>query len=93
MLKSFVAKTRDKAAALKFNKTAMKRHGRTKAIVTDGLRSHGAALKELSAEDLQAPVGRWKNNRAENSHLVSREIHKQRAPPPWRSSGQSCSRF
>ena len=72
VLESYVTKTRDKAAALKFIKTALKRHGRTKAIVTDGLRSYGAALKELGAEDLQAPVGRWKNNRAENSHLPFR---------------------
>ena len=72
VLESFVTKTRDKAAALKFIKKALKRHGRTKAIVTDGLRSYGAALQELGAEDLQAPVGRWKNNRAENSHLPFR---------------------
>jgi putative transposase len=72
VLESFVTKTRDKAAALKFIKKALKRHGRTKAIVTDGLASYGAALKELSAEKLQARVGRWKNNRAENSHLPFR---------------------
>ena len=43
VLESFVTKERDKAAALKFIKKAMKRHGRTKAIVTDRLRSYGAA--------------------------------------------------
>jgi len=72
VLESFVTKERDKAAALKFIKKALKRHGRPKAIVTDGLRSYGAALKELGAERLQEPVGRWKNNRAENSHLPFR---------------------
>jgi len=71
-LESFVTKTRDKAAALKFIKKAMKRHGRPKAIVTDGLRSYGAAMKALGARDLQAPIGRWKNNRVENSHLPFR---------------------
>ena len=50
----------------------MKRHGRPKAIVTDGLRSYGAAMKALGARALQAPVGRWKNNRGENSHLPFR---------------------
>src|ERR1019366_6053933 len=60
-----------KAAALKFIKKAMKRHGRPKAIVTDGLRSYGAALKEIGATDRQE-IGRWKNNRAENSHLPFR---------------------
>jgi putative transposase len=72
VLESFVTKTRDKAAALKFIKKALKRRGRTKAIRTDGLRSYGVALKDLGAEDLQGPVGRWKNNRAENSHLPFR---------------------
>jgi putative transposase len=72
VLESYVTKTRDKAAALKFIKKALRRHGRTKAIVTDGLRSYSAALKDLGTPRLQAPVGRWKNNRAENSHLPFR---------------------
>ena len=72
VLESFVTKERDKAAALKFIKKALKRHGRPKAIVTDGLRSYGAALKALGAPDIQAPIGRWRNNRAENSHLPFR---------------------
>ena len=71
VLESFVTKTRDKAAALKFIKKALKRHGRTKAVVTDGLRSYGAALKEIGAIERQEK-GRWKNNRAENSHLPFR---------------------
>ena len=67
VLESFVTKTRDKAAALKFIKKAMKRFGSPEADVTDGLRSCGAALKEIGAADHQE-VGRWINNRAENSH-------------------------
>jgi putative transposase len=67
VLEAYVTKTRDKAAALKFLKKLMKRHGRPVKIVTDGLRSYGAALKELGAEDRQV-TGRWENNRAENSH-------------------------
>ena len=43
-LESFVTKASDKAAALKFIKKAMKRHGRPQAIATDSLRSYGAAL-------------------------------------------------
>ena len=66
-----MTETRDKAAALKFIKKAMKRHGRPKAIVTDKLRSYGAALKEIGAEGLQE-TGRRLNNRAENSHLPFR---------------------
>ena len=37
------------------------------AVVTDGLRSYGAAMKEIGNADCQE-VGRWLNNRAENSH-------------------------
>ena len=57
---------------MKFIKKALKRHGRPEAFVTDGPRSYGAALKDLGAQSLQAPVGRWNNNRAENSHLPFR---------------------
>ena len=67
-LESFVTKTRDKKAALKFLKKAMRKHGKPEAIVTDRLRSYGAALKDICAEAKQE-TGRWMNNRAENSHL------------------------
>jgi putative transposase len=67
VLESFASKTRDKAAALKFIKRPMKRHGQPRAIVTDGLRSYPAALNEIgNGADQQ--VGRWLNNRVENSH-------------------------
>ena len=49
----------------------MKRHGCPRAIVTDKLRSHTAALKESGATDLQETARRL-NNRAENSHLPLR---------------------
>src|SRR5581483_1220602 len=71
VLESFVTKERDKAAALKFTKKTLKRHGRTEKITTDGLRSYKAALKEIGAADKQE-VGRWANNRVENSHLPFR---------------------
>jgi putative transposase len=71
VLESFATKDRDKAAALRFIKKALKRHGRPQRIVTDGLRSYGAALKDLGMTDRQE-VGRWKNNRVENSHLPFR---------------------
>ena len=67
MLESFVTKTRDKAAALKFIKKALKRHGSPKSITTDGLRSYKAAMNEIGNAEKQE-VGRWANNRAENSH-------------------------
>jgi putative transposase len=71
VLESFVTKTRDEAAALKFIKKAMKRPGRAGAIVTDGLRPYGAALNEIGVGDRQE-TGRWLNNRVENSHLPFR---------------------
>ena len=67
VLESFVSKTRDKASALKFIKKAMKRHGKPNAVTTDGLRSYKAAMKEIGNADRQE-VGRWANNRCENSH-------------------------
>ena len=49
----------------------MKRYGQPKAIVTDRLKSYRAAMKSIGNEaDLE--VGRWLNNRAENSHLPHR---------------------
>ncbi len=71
VLESYVTKTRDKAAALKFIKKAMRRHGQPKKVVTDGLRSYRAAMKEIGNADRQE-TGRWLNNRAENSHLPFR---------------------
>ena len=71
ILESFVTKKRDKSAALAFMKKALKRHGRPEEIVTDGLRSYPAAMRELGHGD-RREVGRWKNNRVENSHLPFR---------------------
>ena len=71
MVESFVTKTRDKRAALKFLRKAMRKHGQPEVIVTDKLRSYSAALKEIGAGARQE-TGRWMNNRAENSHLPFR---------------------
>jgi len=64
VLESYVTKTRDKTAALRFMKKALKRHGSPEAITTDGLRSYKAAMGELGNTDKQE-VGRWANNRVE----------------------------
>jgi putative transposase len=45
VLEFFVTKRRDRKAALRFLKKLMKRHGRVEAVVTDRLRSYGAAMK------------------------------------------------
>ena len=71
VLESYVTITRDKAAALRFIKKALKRHGSLVAITTDGLRSYRAAMTELGNIQKQE-IGRYANNRAENSHLPFR---------------------
>ena len=71
ILESYVTRTRDKTAVLTFMKKALKRHGSPEAITTDGLRSYKAAMSELGNADKQE-VGRWANNRVENSHLPFR---------------------
>ena len=71
VLESFVTKSRNKAAALKFLKKALKNYGSASIIVTDGLRSYLAAMRELGNLD-RCELGQWLNNRAENSHLPFR---------------------
>ncbi len=46
----------------------MKRYGRPYVIVTDLLGSNGTAMKVIGNAERQE-TGRWKNNRAESSHL------------------------
>ena len=75
VLESYVTKTRDKKAALKFLKKSMRRFGRPEVIVTDKLRSYSAALKVIGNAGRQE-TGRWVNNRAENSHLPFRRIER-----------------
>jgi len=58
----------------------MKRHGRPEVIVTDRLRSYGAALKDLGRGD-DREMARWHNNRAENS------------PQPFRRRERAMLRF
>ncbi len=64
---TYVTKTRDRKAALKFPRKSMRRHGRPETILTDRLRSYAAALKDLGRGD-DREMGRWLNNRSENSH-------------------------
>jgi putative transposase len=71
VLESFVTKTREKVAALIFLEKAMRRYGPLKALVTDGLRSYGATMREIGNVE-RREVGRHLNNRAANSHLPFR---------------------
>ena len=71
VLEGFVTKTRDRKSALKFLNKVMKRYGPPEKIVTDLLRSYGAALREIGAS-AKHETGQHLNNRAENSHLPFR---------------------
>ena len=52
-------------------KRALKRHGQAEVIVTDGLKFCPAAMRELGNLE-HREMGRWLNNRVENSHLPIR---------------------
>jgi putative transposase len=67
VLETVVTAKRNKAAALKFLKRIMKKYGRPKSVVTDGLCSYPAAMKEVGISGRHEVGGRL-NNRAENSH-------------------------
>ena len=50
VLGCYVTKRRDRKAALKFIRRSMKRHGMPEVIVTDKLRSYGAAMKVIGMQ-------------------------------------------
>ena len=75
VLESYVTKKRNKKAALKLMKKAMRRYGSPNEIVADGLRSYSAATKELGYLEKQV-TKRWANNRVENSHVPFRRREK-----------------
>ena len=83
VLESYVTKTSDKAAALSFMKRALKRRGSPEVVTTDGMRSYKAAMEELGSAEKQE-IGRWANNRVENSHLPFR----RRTERPTRPAGR-----
>jgi putative transposase len=82
VLEALVTKKRDRKAALRFMKKAMKRYGRPRIIITDRLRSYRAAMNIIGNADRQV-TGRWLNNRAENSHQPFRR--RERAMLRFRS--------
>ena len=88
VLDVLVQKRRNKKAALKLLKNPLTNQGVVpERIVTDGLASYGAALRDLGA--LKRPQsGQLKhNNRAENSHLPVRR--RERKMQLFKSQGQA----
>ncbi len=53
VLESYVTKRRNRKAALKFLRKITKRHGNVAGLVTDQLRSYGAAMKVIGNADRQ----------------------------------------
>ena len=84
VLEILVQPQRDKAAAVRLLRTLLRRQGFVPAeIVTDKLRSYGAALREIGFSGLHEQ-GLRANNRAENSHQPFRR--RERAMQLFRSA-------
>ena len=93
VLESYVIKRRDRKAALKFLRKTMKRFGPPHVIVTDLLRSYGAAMKVIGNADKQE-TGRWLNNWAENSHpLPGSGLYANHEKGPFRRRERAMLRF
>src|SRR5271169_3182453 len=72
VLDVLVQSKRNKHAALKLMRKLLRKYAFVpERLVTDDLRSYGAAVRDLGIEHLHER-GRWRNNRAENSHQPTR---------------------
>ena len=72
VLDVLVQSKRNKHAALKLMRKLLKKYAFVpERLVTDDLRSYGAAVRDLRIES-RYERGRWKNNRVENSHRPTR---------------------
>lgn len=80
VLESFVTKSRDKQAALTFMRKALKRQGGASGNCHRWPAPYCAIMTELGNADRQE-IGRWANNRVENSH------------PPFRRRERATLRF
>lgn len=88
VLHVLVQKRRNKAAALKLLKKLLKNQGCVpEAIVTDGLASYRAALRDLGGLKRHMPGRLRDNNRVENSHLPVRR--RERKMQRFKSQGQA----
>jgi transposase-like protein len=90
VLDVLVQKRRDKRAALRIIRKLLKNQGiRPTQIVTDKLKSYGAALGQLGRDHLHE-TGHRLNNRAESSHVPIRR--RERKMQRFKSQG-SAQRF
>ena len=88
VLDVLVQKRRNKAAALKLLRKLLRNQGaKPQKIITDGLRSYKAAMRELGCLGRHCPGRLRDNNRAENSHLPVRR--RERKMQRFKSQGQA----
>jgi len=87
VLDVLVRSRRNKHAALKLMRKLLKKYGFVPdRMITDDLRSYGAAAHNLGIES-RHERGRWKNNRAENSHQPTRR--RERKMQSFKSPGSA----
>ena len=87
VLDVLVQSKRNKHAALKLMRKLLKKYAFVpERLVTDDLRSYSAAVRDLGIER-RHERGRWKNNRAENSHQPTRR--RERKMQRFKSAGSA----
>ena len=87
VLDVLVQSKRNKHAALKLMRKLLKKYVFVpERLVTDDLRSYSAAAHDLGIES-RHQRGRWKNNRAENSHQPTRR--RERKMQRFKSAGSA----
>ena len=87
VLDVLVQSKRNKHAALKLMRKLLKKYAFVpERLVTDDLRSYGAAVRDLRIES-RHERGRWKNNRVENSHQPTRR--RERKMQRFKSAGSA----
>ena len=87
ILDVLVQSKRNKHAALKLMRKLLRKYAVVpERLVTDDLRSYGAATVDLGIDHLH-DRGRWKNNRAENSHQPTRR--RERKMQRFKSAGSA----
>ena len=87
VLDVLVQSKRNKHAALKLMRKLLKKYAFVpERLVTDELRSYGAAVRDLRIES-RHERGRWKNNRVENSRQPTRR--RERKMQRFKSAGSA----
>ena len=87
VLDVLVQSKRNKHAALKLMRKLLKKYAFVpERLVTEDLRSYGAAVRDLRIES-RHERGRWKNNRVENSHQPTRR--RERKIQRFKSAGSA----